>query len=280
LFFRRQRSEGVEGLDRIRESLRQQQQERRERGEVDDLLVTDPSQLDEGIEVLRPVREAPEAQEPAPEYAADAGQETAADDTPTVIEPTPFIETAEPQAETVVMETPAPAVETPPAPVTEAPPIREEPAFTAAPPPAAAVSASPVMTSPSMETAVERMRRQETGRATGNGESLIARNATWDGQLYAEGDVRIEGALQGSIEAHSTVFIAQDARVNAKIRARNIVIAGEFDGEISCDEKLEVLPTGSIAGQVNASMLVIHEGAFVDSRFAMNNDSAGARSAR
>jgi cytoskeletal protein CcmA (bactofilin family) len=133
---------------------------------------------------------------------------------------------------------------------------------------------------PPSETAVERLRRQESVRATGNGESLIARNATWDGQLYAEGDIRIEGALQGSIEAQATIFIAQDARVNATIRARNIVIAGEFDGQIDCEDKLEVLPTGSIAGQVSASKLVIHEGAFVDSRFAMNTGGAAAPSER
>lgn len=249
MFFRRQRSEGIEGLDRIRESLRQQQRERSERGDVDDLLITDPAELEESVEIITPVRESQQGAEP------EAGkQESAAPAEPAVLEATPFVETPAPS-----VSAPAPA-----APVPEPAPPPAEPFLPTTP------------VAPS-EQAADRFRRPEPARVT-SGESLIARNASWDGQLYAEGDIRIEGALQGAIEAHETVFIAQDARVKAKVRARNIVIAGEFDGEIICEEKLEVLPTGSIAGQVSASTLVIHEGAFVDSRFAMNLEGAAGRS--
>jgi cytoskeletal protein CcmA (bactofilin family) len=108
--------------------------------------------------------------------------------------------------------------------------------------------------------------------------TLVSKGAKWEGKLSSEGDIRVEGALDGEIETDGTVFIAEPARVHGTIHARNVLIAGEVEGEIFCKERLEVLPGGTARGQINTSLVVIHEGAFVDSRFKMVRSEVGAGS--
>ncbi|HEY8491686.1 MAG TPA: polymer-forming cytoskeletal protein [Dehalococcoidia bacterium] len=107
--------------------------------------------------------------------------------------------------------------------------------------------------------------------------TLVSKGARWEGKLSSEGDIRVEGALNGEIETDGTVFLAEQAKVRGTINARNVLIAGEVEGEIFCKERLEVLPGGSARGQINTNLVVIHEGAFVDSRFKMVRSETGTR---
>jgi len=119
------------------------------------------------------------------------------------------------------------------------------------------------------------MRVPDIGMAGGN-VTLVAVEATWEGRLHSDGDIRIEGTLRGELETSATLIVAPQARVHASIRARNIVLAGDVEGDITCEDRLEILPGGSARGQINSARLVVHEGAYIDSRFQMRRDGAEA----
>ena len=121
--------------------------------------------------------------------------------------------------------------------------------------------------------AADTMRVPDIGRAMG-GASLVASDASWEGKLISTGDVRVEGTVRGEIQTDATLIVAPNARVHASIRARNIMLAGDVEGDITCDERLEILPGGSARGQINSAKLVVHEGAYIDSRFQMRRDDA------
>jgi len=106
------------------------------------------------------------------------------------------------------------------------------------------------------------------GASTASG-TLVAADAEWEGKLIARGDVRVEGILRGEVEAEGTLIIAPNAQVHGIVRARDIVLGGDVEGEISCEHRLEILPGGSARGQINSGTLVVHEGAYIDSRFQM-----------
>jgi cytoskeletal protein CcmA (bactofilin family) len=61
------------------------------------------------------------------------------------------------------------------------------------------------------------------------------------------------------------------------VRARNVTLAGEIMGDLHCEERLELLPGGAARGDVNTGALVVHEGAFIDSRFQMRRELAASR---
>lgn len=111
--------------------------------------------------------------------------------------------------------------------------------------------------------------------AVSSGACLVSKDAVWDGKLSCNGDVRIDGVLQGEVETSGTLFIAADARVQGIVRARNVMLAGDIDGQLRCEERLEILPGGSARGEIDTGTLVVHEGAYIESRFQMRRGPAG-----
>jgi cytoskeletal protein CcmA (bactofilin family) len=111
--------------------------------------------------------------------------------------------------------------------------------------------------------------------ATGqSGASLVAKDAVWEGKLVCTGNVRIEGKLRGEVETDGTLFVSAEAQVDGTVRARNVTLAGEIKGDLHCAERLEILPGGAARGDVQTGALIVHEGAFIDSRFQMQREVA------
>ena len=121
---------------------------------------------------------------------------------------------------------------------------------------------------PHAAQAIPAMPVPSIGAATGAA-TLIAADAEWEGKLVAQGDVRVEGVLRGEVETDGTLTVAPQAQVHGTVRARDIVIGGDVEGEVLCEQRLEILPGGSARGQINSGTLVVHEGAYIDSRFQM-----------
>jgi cytoskeletal protein CcmA (bactofilin family) len=113
----------------------------------------------------------------------------------------------------------------------------------------------------------------DLGQAPADG-CLVAAEATWEGKLVTSGNVRIEGTLHGEVETGATLFVASRARIDGTIRARSMMLAGEVEGQVSCSDRLEILPGGSARGEIETATLVVHEGAFIDSRFQMSKAAA------
>jgi cytoskeletal protein CcmA (bactofilin family) len=99
--------------------------------------------------------------------------------------------------------------------------------------------------------------------------TVIARNATWKGELQSDGAVHVHGRFEGSIRATDDIFVAEEAEVDATLTAANIVIAGKLQGSVRCGSRFEMLPTGRVTGEIQSPTLVIHEGANVTAQFRM-----------
>ena len=110
--------------------------------------------------------------------------------------------------------------------------------------------------------------------------SVVSAGSAWEGTLKLEGSVRVEGQLSGEIEARDTVYVAESALVDARIQASFVVIAGTFQGQVHCSERLVLMPTSRITGDLTTKALMIHEGAFIDGQIHMTNDQRSADSAK
>lgn len=143
------------------------------------------------------------------------------------------------------------------------------PPATVAPAASPAPAETPIFSAPPRE--LPRMPAPDMSLAAGQaaGASLVAKDAVWDGTLVCSGNVRIEGTLRGEVQTTGTLFVLAEARVEGTVKARNVTLAGEIQGTLRCEEKLEILPGGAARGEVDTGALVVHEGAFIESRFQM-----------
>lgn len=134
---------------------------------------------------------------------------------------------------------------------------------------------------PSTNIATRPTPSSKPGPATPEGcSSIVSTGSIWNGNLMIEGSVRIDGHLSGEIDARDTVYISEGAEVDAKVRAQYIMVAGQFKGEIHCSERLEIMPTGRVKGELTTKSLVVHEGAFTDGTITMSDSKATVTSNR
>jgi cytoskeletal protein CcmA (bactofilin family) len=100
-------------------------------------------------------------------------------------------------------------------------------------------------------------------------ESLIGEHTSFEGTLKTEGSVRLLGSIQGEIESKSTIIVEEKARVTARLTGAQVTIAGQVDGQIFCDGRVEIRPTGRVTGEINAGALIVQEGAYFDGNSKM-----------
>jgi cytoskeletal protein CcmA (bactofilin family) len=81
--------------------------------------------------------------------------------------------------------------------------------------------------------------------------------------------VSIRGFFEGKIEASGYLYIHEEAEVRANIRARDVIVAGTVHGDIEAGEKLEMLSTGKIYGDVRTAKLRIADGVVFEGKCDM-----------
>ena len=91
-------------------------------------------------------------------------------------------------------------------------------------------------------------------------DTLIGKETLAEGILESEGDIQINGQFKGELKSNGDVIVAEHAKVKANIIAVNVYIAGEVDGNINATERLEILETGRINGNVASQALSIEPG--------------------
>src|SRR5947208_6215895 len=100
-------------------------------------------------------------------------------------------------------------------------------------------------------------------------ESLIGERSNFEGTLKTEGPVRLLGSIQGEIESKSTIYVEEKAHVTARLTGAHVSIAGHVDGQIYCEGRVEIRPTGRVTGEINAGALIVQEGAYFDGNSKM-----------
>ena len=103
-------------------------------------------------------------------------------------------------------------------------------------------------------------------------ENVLGPTASFQGQLKAEGNVRIDGHFDGSVETTGNVIIGERAKVTADIVAGNVQVWGMVKGNITAAGRLEILPSGRVWGDITVTSLLIDEGGLFRGKSLMAGD--------
>lgn len=98
---------------------------------------------------------------------------------------------------------------------------------------------------------------------------VIAANSHWNGTMRTEGSLRVLGHVEGELVAEDEIYIAEGATVHARISAARVTIAGMVNGTVECTNRLEILPSGHVIGDVASPTLIVQEGATVEGDLSM-----------
>jgi cytoskeletal protein CcmA (bactofilin family) len=97
-------------------------------------------------------------------------------------------------------------------------------------------------------------------------ETVIGPTVVVKGTFVSQGSMRVDGVVEGSIEAKGNVIIGEGAKVVADITANHVSIAGMVKGNIAAAGRLEITSKGRVWGDIVAASLAVDEGGVLSGR--------------
>jgi len=111
--------------------------------------------------------------------------------------------------------------------------------------------------------------------------TIIGKDTFFNGTINGKGLIRIDGEAEGTITNQGDVVVGEGGRVSVELKARNITIAGRFEGSMEAEGKLELKRTGTAVGTFKANALVVEEGAVLSGTMEMEQkDESGGGQAK
>lgn len=104
--------------------------------------------------------------------------------------------------------------------------------------------------------------------------NLLAADTTFEGKAKSEGDIRIDGAFKGDLICQAKVIIGPSGHFDGTIQCINAVIEGQFSGNLQVKELLEVKDSGKIKGDISTGKLMVQAGAIFDVQCHMGSTSS------
>jgi len=94
--------------------------------------------------------------------------------------------------------------------------------------------------------------------------SILGKDIFITGNIKTDGDVQIDGRLDGNISA-GTVTVGEQGAVNGEVLAKTVHVRGKVAGKVNAD-KIELSETANVQADLVQDQLVIANGAFFDGK--------------
>ena len=105
--------------------------------------------------------------------------------------------------------------------------------------------------------------------------NTIAQDTKIKGNIESNGDIRIDGILEGDLDCKGRVVVGPDSKIKGTIRCTTAEIMGFVTGEIIVKELLSLKGSATITGNLTMGKLSVEPGArFVGNCKMINDDKA------
>jgi len=135
--------------------------------------------------------------------------------------------------------------------------------------PLASTSSSASASSNSSSTSASVAPARTNGPAPAEGRAYLDRGSKISGKISFEGPARIDGEVDGEINAKDSLTIGESAVITAHIRAGSVSVAGKVSGDIVATQRIEIRPSAKVSGNITAPVLSIQEGALFEGHCSM-----------
>ena len=106
-----------------------------------------------------------------------------------------------------------------------------------------------------------------------NGINIIGVGTKITGDVNSNGDVRVDGSLNGKLITKGKVVIGETGKVKGEINCKNSDVEGSIEGKITVAQLLSLKSKARIHGDIIATKLAIEPGCQFTGNCAMNTGS-------
>ncbi len=100
--------------------------------------------------------------------------------------------------------------------------------------------------------------------------TIISAGVVIEGKLTSNGNVRVDGSVNGDISADGNVTVGENGDVNGEIQAEAIIVGGKVTGTLKSRDKLTLEAKAVLKGDILTRILVVEAGAQFDGQSKMN----------
>jgi cytoskeletal protein CcmA (bactofilin family) len=104
--------------------------------------------------------------------------------------------------------------------------------------------------------------------------TIIGSSVKLIGAIRDGNDIVVHGSVEGELGSDRSVTVGETATVKGPITGAVVMIAGTVRGSIEAGERLELLPTGKVYGNIATKDLIIRSGALFVGKSTMSSAEA------
>ena len=106
-------------------------------------------------------------------------------------------------------------------------------------------------------------------------ETIIGPSVKVKGNFHGEGNIIIEGEVEGNVKTSQSLLIGNKAKITANIEAGEAKIGGEIVGNVKVDGYVDITSSAKILGDIEAGDISIERGAQINGRLTMPAPKSG-----
>lgn len=100
--------------------------------------------------------------------------------------------------------------------------------------------------------------RAEAGEAV---ESTLGRGARVRGRVHGDGDLRVEGHVEGDVTVSGRLVIEEGGAIEGDVGAGSLEIGGSLTGDVASHGPVAIRATAQVEGNLGAAEVTLDEGA-------------------
>ncbi len=102
---------------------------------------------------------------------------------------------------------------------------------------------------------------------------VMGNDAKFEGKFDIADSIKIECEVGGELKVGGKLVIGQRGSVRADLQTVDVIIHGEYEGNMVATGSVEITPTGRVEGDLKTNSLVISKGGFFDGNVAKLKES-------
>lgn len=104
-----------------------------------------------------------------------------------------------------------------------------------------------------------------------NSINIIGKGTSITGNLNSDGDIRIDGSLEGNIKASGKVLIGKTGSIKGDVVCATLDISGNLNGKVKISDLLSLKASSNITGEIVTQKITIEPGAIFNGTCKMGN---------
>lgn len=108
--------------------------------------------------------------------------------------------------------------------------------------------------------------------------ATIGKSVVVKGELSGSEDLFVDGEVEGSISLRGqSLTVGPNGRVRANLEARNVVVHGRVDGNVTASDRVDLRKSASLTGDISTARVAIEDGAYFKGTIDIQKPEPAAR---